>query len=43
MADLKVRLHGIVLSMVDSRKYERHGYADSAFFSRSFRKYYQET
>jgi capsular exopolysaccharide synthesis family protein len=43
MADLKVRLHGIVLSMVDSRKYERHGYADSAFFSRSFRKDYQET
>jgi capsular exopolysaccharide synthesis family protein len=43
MSDLKVRLSGIVMSMVDSRKYERHGYTDSAFFSRSFRKYYQGT
>jgi capsular exopolysaccharide synthesis family protein len=43
MSDVKVRLNGVALTMVNSRRYERHGYSDSAVFSRTFRKYYSKT
>ncbi len=42
MSDLAIPLTGIVLSMVDSKKYRREGYHDSELFSRDFRRYYAD-
>jgi polysaccharide biosynthesis transport protein len=40
MSDLNIPLKGIVLSMVNSKKYGLYGYPDAEIFSTSLQKYY---
>jgi len=40
MSDCEVDFEGIILSMVDVRKYQRYGSSDAEVFSRGSRKYY---
>jgi capsular exopolysaccharide synthesis family protein len=39
-ADLSIPVRGVILSMVDRKRYERYGWPDGETFSRSMRKYY---
>jgi capsular exopolysaccharide synthesis family protein len=42
MAELDVATAGVVLSMVDGKRYANYGYPDSEIFSRTFRRYHTD-
>ena len=39
--DLDIPVSGVVLTMVDRKKYGQYGYPDEEAFARSLRKYYK--
>jgi capsular exopolysaccharide synthesis family protein len=43
MSDLNIPVKGIVLSMVNSKKYGLYGYPDAEIFSAALRKYYSDS